>query len=371
MPFTKVYNGAGSGATAGDYADSRNWELISLRTAAFAWTASGSGTNEYYVRTAANGNPGFAATPPTTSGVYISGSAATKGTLGALTAGQWGYGDNDTLGYSTVYVRLSGGGDPDAQSADHVQFRQIPQATEHVRIPAGSGNITSNLDQSAVAIGDFIREEGHEGTIGSATGYLRIDPDRFEHAGTGQAFIDIGSANISLHILDTGSAVAGERGLYLRGTNIATLNLTGGDVGVASLAGEISTVATIRILGEESSIWVGNGVTLTTLHQYAGECRLRCGATTVIVYDGTHTSEENGAMTTVTLKAGEYIYKSSGNITTFNLYGGTLDEKQSGAARTISTLNLYSGSATILRNKEAVTHTTETTNDSLTISISP
>src|SRR5690349_15045576 len=152
MPFTKVYNGAGTGATAGDYADSRNWDLISLRTAAFAWTASGSGTNEYYVRTAANGNPGFAATPPTSNGVYINGTSATKGTVGSLSAGTWSYGDNDTLGYSTVYVRLSDGTDPDSKVADYVQFRQIPQATEHVRIPASASSITSNLDQSAVAI---------------------------------------------------------------------------------------------------------------------------------------------------------------------------------------------------------------------------
>src|SRR5688500_10118354 len=102
MPFTKTWLG-----TTGDYEEVTNWEKISIRNANFAWTASGSGTNEYYVRTAANGNPGFVATPPTTNGVYISGSAATKGTLGALTAGQWGYGDNDTLGYDTVYVRLS------------------------------------------------------------------------------------------------------------------------------------------------------------------------------------------------------------------------------------------------------------------------
>ena len=144
MPFTKVYNGAGTGATAGDYADSRNWDLISLRTAAFAWTASGSGTNEYYVRTSGNTNPGFVATPPTSNGVYINGSSATKATAGSLTAGQWAFGDNDTLGYSTVYVRLSDGTDPDSKVADYVQFRQIPNATEHVRIPATASSITSS-----------------------------------------------------------------------------------------------------------------------------------------------------------------------------------------------------------------------------------
>lgn len=370
MAFTKVYNGAGSGATAGDYADSRNWELISLRTAAFAWTASGSGTSEYYVRTAASGNPGFAATPPTSNGVYINGTSATKGTLGALTAGQWGYGDNDSLGYSTVYVRLSGGGDPDAQVADYVQFRQIPQAAENVRIPPGSGNISSNLDQSAVAIADFIRAEGHEGTIGSATGFLRIDPDRLEHSGTGQAWIDIGTAAISPRVLQTGSAVEGERGLYLRGTAISVLDITGGDVGLASLPGELATATTVRVLGDDTSLWIGNGVTLTNLHQYGGEVRVRCAVTTVIIYDGDHITEENGAMTTVTLKAGTYVYKSSGNITTFNLYGGELDLRQSGVARTISTLNKYAGSSRIIRNKEAVTITTETPQDTYTESIS-
>jgi hypothetical protein len=377
MPFTKVYNGAGSGATAGDYEDSRNWDLISLRMAAFAWTASGSGTNEYYVRTAANGNPGFVATPPASNGVYIAGSAATNGTIGALTAGQWAYGDNDTLGYSTIYVRLSGGGDPDAQDADHVQFRQIPQATEHVRIPASAGSITSNLDQSAVAIGDFIREAGHEGTIGveaSSTNppqYLRIDPDRFEHDGNGQAWIDIGTAAISAHIYGAAPAQPGERGLYLRGTAIATLNVMGGDIGFASQAGELSTATTIRLQGERTSLWIGNGVTLTNLHQYAGEVRLRCGASAVIVYGGRHFTEENGAMTAATLRGGTYTYQSSGNITTFNIYGGTLDLRASGATRTIGTLNKYGGTYTIRRNKEAVTITTETPQDSYLESVSP
>lgn len=370
MPFTKVYNGAGSGATAGDYGDSRNWELISIRNAKYAWTASGSGTNEYYVRTAAGANPGFQASPPTSNGVYINGSAATEGTLGALTAGQWGYGDNDTLGYSTVYVRLSDGADPDSKTADHVQFRQIPQATEHVRIPAGAGNISSNLDQSAVAIGDFIVEDGYESTIGSSTGSLLIDPDRFEFSATsGQAFIDIGTANISPVIHSTGPADPGERGLYLRGSNMATLDIRGGLLGIASLPGETATVATLRVMQERADVWIGNGVTLTTLHMFAGLASLRTGATTIIIYGGTLTAQENGAITTLTMYGGQFNYNTSGNITTVNLHGGTLDEIQNGIARTISTLNLYRGVSNIYWNKEAVTHTTITPQESFNLSM--
>jgi hypothetical protein len=365
MPFTKTWLG-----TTGDYELSTNWELISLRDSGYAWTASGSGTNEYYVRTAASGNPGFVATPPTTTGVYIAGSAATKGTLGSLTAGQWGYGDNDALGYSTVYVRLSGGGDPDAQDADHVQFRQIPQATEHVRIPAGSGAISSNLDQSAVAIGDFIVEEGHEGSIGSTLGYLLIDPNRFEYTGNGQAFIDLTTAAISPRIIATVSATFGERGLYLKGSALDVIDMQGGQVGLAIRPGETATATTIRMQGSDASLWIGNGVTLTNLHQYSGEAVVRCAVTTTILYGGELATEENGAHTTVTQYGGEYIWTSSGNITTYNMYAGVLDMQKSGAARTLSTLNKFPGSLTIRRNKEAVTITAEAPQASYTENIS-
>jgi len=97
------------------------------------WTASGSGTNEYYY------NQGDVDEKPKT--VEIDGSAATEGTLGSLAAGEWGWGDNDTLGSDTVYVRLSGGGDPDAQSAGHVE---CSEPVEVLQVTAAkSATITS------------------------------------------------------------------------------------------------------------------------------------------------------------------------------------------------------------------------------------
>lgn len=364
MAFTKVWNGAGSGATAGDYADSRNWELISLRTSAFAWTASGSGTNEYYVRTSGNTNPGFAATPPTTSGVYISGSSATKGTLGALAAGEWGYGDNDTLGYSTVYVRLSGGGDPDAQTADHVQFRQIPQAAENVRIPSSASSISSNLDQSAVAINGFYVESGYSATIGSATGYLRIDPDIFEFDSLEQAWIDVHSAAITCVVHGTGRGDTGEYGLNLRGLAISLIDLRDGTLGVAALPGEVSVATTIRMSGDKTVLKCGAGVTMTTLVIFSGEASLHCGATTVTKYGGRVYLAEASAITTVNSIAGELFWGSSGNIGTYNARGGILDMRASNAARTLGTLNRYFNGGIIRHNKEAVTITTNTMQDS-------
>lgn len=363
MPFTKTF-----GTTSGAYSTATLWKPIDVTNPLYAWTASGSGTNEYYLRTAAAADPGFVAQP---ANVYINGSNATEGTMGSLTAGQFDYGDNDTLGYSTIYVRLSDGTDPDTKDPNYVKFYQIPQATEHVRFAPESASITSatGLDQSGVAIGDFIVEEGYQGLIGSATlGYLYIDPDRFEFHGSGEAWLHIGAAAIAPQIYDTASPQAGERGLYLCGSAMSVLNVMGGSVGIAVRPGETSTITTARAL--DGSLWLGNGVTATNLHAYDGEARVRCAVTTTIQYGGEITSEENGTMTTVTQHGGDYVYQSTGNITTHNFYGGTFDEQQSGAARTVGTRNKYRGSGRILRNKEAVTVTTEVTQESYTEIIS-
>jgi hypothetical protein len=78
----------------------------------YAWTVSGSGTAEYYLRTAAAADP--AIEPPLR--VYGSNLLFTEGTIGALNVSEWAWGDNDTLGYNTLYVRLADGADPDSKA---------------------------------------------------------------------------------------------------------------------------------------------------------------------------------------------------------------------------------------------------------------
>lgn len=364
MPFTKVW-----GTTGTNMGTATLWEPISVRSAAYSWTASGSGTNEYYLRTAANGNPGFQAKP---NNVYVNGANTTEGTVGSLAANRWGYGDNDSLGYSTLYVRLTDGSDPDTQANEHISFYQTPRATEHIRFPYGAGDASSGLDYSAIASGDVIFD-GFDGNIGAATGYAFFDPDKFEFdARGGQAFIDIGSAAIAVQIKGTGSAASGDRGLWLRGTGITTANITGGSVGIAARAGELSTVTTCRVLNDGTSLWLGSGVTLTTLHVYGGEVRVRCsGLTAVIQYGGSVYLEEAASATTYTLRGGQCQWNSTGTIGTLNLYGGTWDEQQYGAARTLTTTNIYGGNAVLLYNKEAVTRTNApAVNDSLVLNVS-
>lgn len=239
----------------------------------------------------------------------------------------------------------------------------VPSTGDHIRIPASSSqSITSGLDQSAVAIGDFIVEEGYTGTIGTAAGYLQIDPDRFEFNGSGQAFIDIGAAEIDVQVLGTAAAATGERGLYLKGSAIDELAIIGGNVGVAAIHGETATVATCRVTGANADVWIGAGVTLTTLAVSAGSVRLRCAATTVTVYGGTLYTEEAGAITTVNLEGGTIYPNSSGTITTLNAEGGTADFTRSGLGRTVSTLKQNPGS-TLTYDPAVLTITTRSAPD--------
>ena len=87
------------------------------------WTISGSGTAEYY----------YTGTPPASEpdSIDINGTVASGGTLGSLSAGEWGWGNNDTLGFDTIYVRLSDGTDPDTKVADYLAYRRIGWSYEY------------------------------------------------------------------------------------------------------------------------------------------------------------------------------------------------------------------------------------------------
>lgn len=88
-----------------------------VEAATYRWTLSASGTNEYYLELAAGGNPGLASHSDVVEDAdSASGDYMTSGTLGALAAGEWAYGDNDTLGFSTFYVRLTDSVDPDTKA---------------------------------------------------------------------------------------------------------------------------------------------------------------------------------------------------------------------------------------------------------------
>jgi hypothetical protein len=91
-----------------------------VQSGVYQWTASGSGTNEFYMELNGGGDPGLANPAYVTFGLGSETTNASEGTAGSLNAGQWDYADNDGLGFSTVYVRLSDGSDPDSQADGYV-----------------------------------------------------------------------------------------------------------------------------------------------------------------------------------------------------------------------------------------------------------
>lgn len=335
-----------------------NWAPISLRNSTYRWLASGSGTSNYYLDLSAGGNPGIS-TPGTTSGAITGNDLAfTSGTGGALTASQFAFGDFDTLGYSTIYIRLADSTDPDTKTLDWVKLYQIPVATDHVRIPAGSSAITGT-DQTAVAVGDFVREPGHTGAIGSATLPLMIDPDKFEWSGTGTSYVhSIGA--IAHDVREAGGSGSDTAGLYLTLTAGTTLTVAKGTVGLAMLHGQTSTVTTVRVCGSAAIVVLGKGVSVTTTYVSSGALYQYCSATTTSTFgNGKLYTEEAGTITTLNLDGNSQAWlNSTGTITTANMlasYSGTVDMLGSAEARTITTLNHKSGTLKVDRNVVTIT----------------
>jgi hypothetical protein len=356
---TKVWWGKDSG-NEGDYSEPANWVPTSLvRSGVLKWTASGSGTDEYYAELNAGGDPGFL--EPAT--LYENGVALAAGAAGALTAGQWDFGDNDTLGFNTIYVRTTGGADPDSLGAGAIAGTLIPVATDLVEIPPGSNAISSGLDQSAVALASFRVLRGYREAIGVNTGaepsYLRVDPDAFYFEGEGTSFIDLGAAAIAANVLNAGRGLGpGTAGVYLKGSNLSAVNVENGVAGLAMRPGETSTAAVARVGTSQNAILTcGSGVTLTDAACNGGTLVVQCAVSGDIDQYGGNVVKEGGGTVAEWIQDGGTSYPNNGTVTVMTANAGTVDLTRSSIPRTIGTLNEGSRS-TIKRDPSVVTVTT-------------
>jgi len=125
------------------------------------WTASGSGTNEYYATTIGGGDPGL--TEPLVIYGQLSDASPgsetllTNGTLGSLNDHEWDWGDNDSLGFSTVYF-ADATGDPDTESWFCLQsYTWIPTTSVYGFKLIGSSTVDTaiviNMDGSVRIFG--------------------------------------------------------------------------------------------------------------------------------------------------------------------------------------------------------------------------
>ena len=86
-----------------------------LQGVAYKWTESGT-ADEWYLEAAAGGDPGLS-DQQALAYLSVNGGIHNRGLVGWLGTGTWGWGDNDTLGYSTVYVQSAT--DPNGQAAGY------------------------------------------------------------------------------------------------------------------------------------------------------------------------------------------------------------------------------------------------------------
>ena len=206
-----IWNGSLVEDKPGDMSVGKNWEPWSLVNEDYSWTLSGSGTNEYYVRNDASASPNISGKP---GAVAVLGTDLSEGTLGSLTAGQWAYGDNDTLGYSTVYVRLQDNVDPDTKDYGHVTIQTVPFAAYNLEFPASGAAVTANCDISDILVGQ-VDVLGMRADIGTNS-----NPFRFKNTGEitwnhlGRSIVHLHTTN-RLRIVKTGTGQQGARGMRL------------------------------------------------------------------------------------------------------------------------------------------------------------
>lgn len=241
----------------------------------------------------------------------------------------------------------------------------VPAAGDNLTFPAGANNVTDSLTALNTAtlsgaLGVVIFEEGYEGTVASSDARMQFTCSRFEFASRGVAWIDLQASAIAPRVLETAQAGVGEFGLNLIGSALTTLDVMGGSVGICTRITEATTVATIRVVGTNAVVEVGENTSLTTFYQTGGTSVIRCAGTTLTAYGGSVTTREVGAWTTVNNRGGTIYPESTGTITTLNADGGTTNFLRSGAARTVTTLKQnpratvsYDPAVTTITNRSA------------------
>ena len=290
----------------------------------------------------------------------------------------------------------------------------VPVSTDTVIFKSSSVNVCWGIDQNAVTLTKLVIEKSFTGRIGlnhaqfattsdGATVSTPNVPEYRDHylkisatesqigiaegpgtlTGSDRIKINFGAAaNQVCTVWDSASAGADEGYpaiLILANHNTFKLYVRNapGAVGVCKGASdETSTMSEINITAddESTSVYTGDGLTLTTWFQGGGDNVLRAAGTitTVSAYGGSLLIEGDYTITTLNVNGStvkDNHFKTGGNaVTTANFYekGGSIDFSGSNVARTYATTNLKQGAA-MKFDKSIVTFTSIVQPDRMTV----
>jgi hypothetical protein len=130
--------------------DGATGSLVSVAGGAAEWTESTTTPGEwYYTGAAMTSKPVY---------VELGGVDITpdEGTLGSLVENEWDWGDQDTLGSDTMYIKLPGDGDPDNLAANYLKIA-LTAAAEEIEVKIGEGNLTYTENRNI----DYILDRGN------------------------------------------------------------------------------------------------------------------------------------------------------------------------------------------------------------------
>lgn len=313
----------------------------------------------------ASTNTLFAAVTWTEDDAKIIGTAKVAGvpfhcTVSTTEAGG-GAADDQTF---TRSASVANAGPYDYSTAANWDTGIVPGASASQNVYIEDATIYYGLDHSAAAetlssLNITHSVVGANGATGMAASYLQTKATIVEigyNYGPGTISqsapinLSLGATASTVTIHNTGTNATSTLAAVRIKANEATTVITvkKGKVGIANEPGETTTVATINVsyvnqVDSDADVFIGSGVTLTTLMMTGGECLLRCAGTTVSVFAGNLTTIGSGAITTLNLDGGNCESNSSGTITAANVYSGTLDLTKSRTVRTITTLKVDPG----------------------------
>jgi hypothetical protein len=287
-------------------------------------------------------------------------------------------GGNTTASASTFTLSTptASAGPNDWSTAANWSTGSVPVNSDDVYLTNTSNAILYGLNQSGVSLNSINSDSTFTGTCGlplsNPNGYVEYRPRYLQvgfttlnhgagtGSGSGRVLLDGGTVQWTANVFSTGSpADQGVPALVLKGTNAGNvLNVQQGTVGVATDAGDVSTVATIRIGSQQSqqtdvNLTLGDGCTLTTISQYGGQLFFADNVTTLTMFGGTATALEAAAVGTLSLQKGAtYYHESSGTITTATVGGSArLDFSRDPRARTVTNLTVAAGGTLVDSNK--------------------
>jgi hypothetical protein len=306
-------------------------------------------------------NLAVASLDPRFEAVTATNGTATKVVLTASTAGVPFYASlgGTGSGLMTLAATQGNSGPNDWNTADNWVENAVPVGGDNVLFTGSAAilyGLTTGLTLGAVA------NANHSGAIGQYGQYLSFICTSFNWSGTGLAFINLLSSAIAPNVTQTASGSAPNSGLYLLGSALTTLTISGNSsVDLAGFTSQTSTVTTVQLIPINNAsprVNLGTGVTLTSLYQIGGVSNVACASTSLIANAGTVFTTGTGIVGTMTNNGATITSNSSGTITTLNANAGTTDFTQSQVARTVTTANLgYGKSAEVLFDSAVMTFT--------------